>query len=239
MNQSDLPNLSSIKSSGEYNFNCIGSVILESISISSFPFRYPKSQIKGYSNEWRWLLRIHLQSHFNRFVFVFYQYTDVNAIEEYIAIESKYLCIEKHKIDINEYSISIDRMEIPYLSDLMNSTILDLSPFQNIHLFSCGSCSFQVIDQFIIDGLNKLESLVFGKNSFSVSSKASKRCSFKLTNCVNLTSLVVGDSSFDYYSVMELNNLPNLQLIVIGEWDFHRAHNINYIGNSSWLKWLN
>ena len=47
MNQSDLPNLTLINTNvdGGDHFGYIGSVILESITPSSFLFRYPKSQI--------------------------------------------------------------------------------------------------------------------------------------------------------------------------------------------------
>ena len=71
---------------------------------------------------------------------------------------------------------------------------------------------------FQIDGLNRLESLKIGKNSFVKNIHgidASK--SFHILNCESLESIQIGKYSFsDYAGEFELKNLPQLQSIQIG-----------------------
>ena len=71
---------------------------------------------------------------------------------------------------------------------------------------------------FQIDGLNRLESLKIGKNSFVKNIHgidASK--SFHILNCESLESIQIGEYSFnDFGGEFELKNLPQLQSIQIG-----------------------
>ena len=71
---------------------------------------------------------------------------------------------------------------------------------------------------FQIDGLNRLESLKIGKNSFVKNSHgidASK--SFHILNCESLGSIQIGEGSFnDFGGEFELKNLTQLQSIQIG-----------------------
>ena len=78
---------------------------------------------------------------------------------------------------------------------------------------------------FQIDGLNRLTTLIIGKNSFTQLRKynwdwrkadnTSK--SFHILNCESLESIEIGEYSFsDYAGDFELKNLPQLQSIQIG-----------------------
>ena len=80
---------------------------------------------------------------------------------------------------------------------------------------------------FQIDGLNRLESLKIGKNSFFVKNyigiDASK--SFHILNCESLESIQIGGESFnDYAGDFELKNLPLLQSIQIGTVDRYSSN---------------
>ena len=78
------------------------------------------------------------------------------------------------------------------------------------------------MNTFRIDGLNKLNSLKIGINSFtqnkhsgSISEDISK--SFHILNCNELISIDIGQYSFnDFGGEFELKNLPKLQYINIG-----------------------
>ena len=73
---------------------------------------------------------------------------------------------------------------------------------------------------FQIDGLNRLESLKIGQNSFTKKKKSygsDKSKSFHILNCESLGSIQIGQSSFsDFAGDFELKNLPLLQSIQIG-----------------------
>ena len=89
-----------------------------------------------------------------------------------------------------------------------------------------GDDCFENVKTFQIDGLNRLESLKIGKNSFVKNSHgidASK--SFHILNCESLESIQIGGESFnDYAGDFELKNLPLLQSIQIGTIDRYSSN---------------
>ena len=150
-------------------------------------------------------------------------------------IVNRYVPTIKREIDLNEYPESSEILEIPNLSDLVNSTTLDLSSFHNLTLFSCGGGSFKGVTRFMVDGLNQLETIKIGLHSFTQyingsPNQENKNRSFHLSNCSNLKSLEIGLWSFSDYYVMELNNLPNLLSIKIGRNGFYHAPDAHFIG---------
>ena len=100
-------------------------------------------------------------------------------------------------------------------------TALDLSLFSNLKVFEVGDNSFSFVKKVKLIGLNQLEKVVIGKNSFT---KKKNRCPsydasrrFYLKNCERVRELKMGPYSFSDYSVCEINNLPSLEVIEIGE----------------------
>ena len=96
------------------------------------------------------------------------------------------------------------------------------------------------MNTFRIDGLNKLNSLKIGINSFtkdkhsgSISEDISK--SFHILNCNELISIDIGKYSFnDFGGEFELKNLPKLQYInigSIGDYDFYDSFS-NFVSSS-------
>ena len=79
---------------------------------------------------------------------------------------------------------------------------------------------YSEVQTFKIDGLNRLTSIIIGKNSFTQKkyddgNDASK--SFHILNCKSLESIQIGEYSFsDFAGEFELKNLPQLQSIQIG-----------------------
>ena len=93
-----------------------------------------------------------------------------------------------------------------------------------------GSNSFMNVNEFVIDGLNELKSLKIGKNSFTKEKNwygNDESRSFSILNCIELESIEIGAYSFsDYGGGFELDNLPKLSTIKIGEigrysWNFY------------------
>ena len=98
-------------------------------------------------------------------------------------------------------------------------TIFDFSRFTLLKELIIGSDSFMNVSLFKIDGLNHLKSLKIGDNSFAKNRyEDNSSRSFCILNCVKLESIEIGRFSFsDYGGGFELDNLPKLSTIKIGE----------------------
>ena len=99
--------------------------------------------------------------------------------------------------------------------------LLDLSSFSNLKVFEVGDYSFAFVEEVKLIGLNRLERVVIGKKCVT----KHKDCyhgddpdgHFYLKNCERLRELKIGCYSFSDYSVCEIENLPSLEVIEIGE----------------------
>ena len=97
-------------------------------------------------------------------------------------------------------------------------TALDLASFTRLKTLEVGDYSFAYVCEMKMIGLNALERVVIGKHCFKVI-----RCVLKghfcLKNCKRLRELKIGYSSFRDYSVFEIENVPSLEVIEMGELD--------------------
>ena len=102
-----------------------------------------------------------------------------------------------------------------------NYITFNFSQFTLLEELTIGDYSFENVNKFVIDGLNKLKSLIIGMNSFTKKRNNSgddKTRSFVILNCIELESIEIGGYSFsDYSGRFELSNLPKLSTIKIGE----------------------
>ena len=101
-------------------------------------------------------------------------------------------------------------------------TALDLSFMSHLRLLEVGDKCFEFVDEVKMVGLSKLERVVIGENSFT---KKQYGCGndpdrhFYLKNCERLRELKIGRYSFSDYSVCEIENVPSLEVIEMGEMD--------------------
>ena len=99
-------------------------------------------------------------------------------------------------------------------------TIFDFSRFTLVESIEIGNDSFESVQTFRIDGLNRLKTIKIGKNSFTQKKNGfgdDEWKSFHILNCESLESIRIGQYSFsDYAGEFELRNLPQLQSIQIG-----------------------
>ena len=93
-----------------------------------------------------------------------------------------------------------------------------------------GDGCFGIVRVFELDGLNELESVVIGKESFKMSDDERTDGSGRIVNCPKLKSIQIGYESFSDYHSFELNNLPSLQSIDIGYWCFRYAPSFSLTG---------
>ena len=107
-------------------------------------------------------------------------------------------------------------------------TTLVLSSFSNLKVFEVGDFSFSFVDEVKLIGLNRLVRVVIGKHSFRRATRDDPNRHFYLKNCERLRELKMGNMSFYDYSVCEIENVPSLEVIEIGElnessWNFMHA----------------
>ena len=99
-------------------------------------------------------------------------------------------------------------------------TVLDLSSFSNLKEFEVGDYSFSFVNEVKLIGMSRLERVVIGKNSFTKHKNSwdnDPNRHFYLKNCERLRELKMDRYSFSDYSVCEIENLPSLEVIEMGE----------------------
>ena len=136
--------------------------------------------------------------------------------------------------DLNELDSSIINMNIPSWSfnNELSMIELNLNRFVNLESIEIGNDCFESVQTFKIEGLNRLQSLKIGINSFtqgkwndfdndsdgSISKCQNESKSFHILNCESLKVIEIGRYSFaDFGGEFELRNLDNLESIKIGE----------------------
>ena len=95
-----------------------------------------------------------------------------------------------------------------------------MTRFVNLRVFEVGDYSFSYVEEVHLIGLSKLESVVIGDHSFTLSKWEGRYDSdrhFYLKNCERLRELKMGCYSFSDYTECEIENLPSLEVIEMGE----------------------
>ena len=98
--------------------------------------------------------------------------------------------------------------------------LLDLTRFASLREFEVGCYSFSYVKEVKLIGLNRLERVVIGENSFTKHKNDysySPNRHFYLKDCERLRELKMGRHSFSDYSVCEIENVPSLEVIEIGK----------------------
>ena len=101
-------------------------------------------------------------------------------------------------------------------------TALDLGFMSHLRLLEVGDECFENVEEVKLIGLSKLKRVVIGMNSFTkkngwLSYYPDRH--FYLKNCERVRELKIGYWSFSDYSVCEIENVPLLEVIEMGEMD--------------------
>ena len=99
-------------------------------------------------------------------------------------------------------------------------TALVLSSFSYLKVFEVGDYSFSFVEEVKLIGLKQLERVVIGMNCFTKEKYSwgyDPNRHFYLKNCERLRELKMGRYSFSDYSVCEIENVPSLEVIEMGE----------------------
>ena len=109
-------------------------------------------------------------------------------------------------------------------------TVLNLARFVDLKVFEVGDYSLYYVDEVKLIGLNQLERVVIGKNCFTKEKDwfgNDPNRHFYLKNCERLRELKIARYSFSDYSVCEIENVPSLEVIEMGELNEY-SYNFSY-----------
>ena len=99
--------------------------------------------------------------------------------------------------------------------------VFDLSFMSSLRLLEVGNECFKCVDEVKLILLSDLERVVIGKDSFTKKDSWSGFIypdrHFYLKNCERLRELKIGRYSFSDYSVCEIENVPSLEVIEMGD----------------------
>ena len=140
------------------------------------------------------------------------------------SLKAKDLRVETHnwneRKNVNE---RVTELVIP--SNCCNEagwSVLDVSELKCLKSIEIGDECFEYVKEVKLIGLNQLESVVIGKNSFTKNKDSDGNDSsrhFYLKNCWRLRELKIGCYSFSDYTICEIENVDRLEVIEMGELD--------------------
>ena len=102
-------------------------------------------------------------------------------------------------------------------------TGFDLSGFSKLKRLEIGNDCFSYVEEVKLIGLNELESVEIGENSFTKNERGDgydPNGQFCLKNCPKLKSLKMGRYSFSDYTVIEIENVDALEVIEMGDLEY-------------------
>ena len=142
--------------------------------------------------------------------------------DEIQSLEQYYIKPTQH---VNEIPHSIQQLYFcGYDPDNMNRLVLSSGDgFNNLTDIMISNDCVKSIREFIIDGLESLESVKIGENCFGIGNKERDDGICRITNCPNLCQLEIGDESFRDFKSFEISNLNSLQSIEFGGGCFQYA----------------
>ena len=101
--------------------------------------------------------------------------------------------------------------------------IFSNNSFHHLKSITIGNGCFQHVREFVVDGLESLESVKIGEKCFRISGNERDDGICRITNCPNLRQLEIGDGSFADFQSFELFNVNSIQYIKFGQCCFYYA----------------
>ena len=124
-------------------------------------------------------------------------------------------------IDEEYDSSKAKRFEYANAHDL---NVFDANSLKGIERLEIGGDCFKKVNQFEIDGLNELKSVMIGRVSFDRNEENRKGSKCLIMNCDQLSEICIGFNSFYWYESFECKNLPSLISIQLDGYSFRRCH---------------
>ena len=142
-------------------------------------------------------------------------------------VHDEVLKVDDLRVEIHNWneweSLSRRVTEIVIPSNCCNETewsVFDVNGLKWLKSIEIGDDCFESVNEVKLIGMNRLEIVVIGMKSFT---KCKNDCGndpnrhFYLKDCERLKELKIGRYSFSDYSVCEIENVPSLEVIEMGE----------------------
>ena len=155
---------------------------------------------------------------------------DADSLDRFIRQNSYYLL----KIDEGDNKSATKRFEYGCSHDL---SVFDIDCLKGIERLEIGNDCFEKVNRFEIDGLNELETIIIGQNSFFLDDDDDTRegSSCLIMNCDQLSDINIGYRSFYWYESFELKNLPSLISIQLDGYAFKNCQRIVFESMNDWM----
>ena len=108
--------------------------------------------------------------------------------------------------------------------DDLSKMKMDLSEFKKLKRIEIGNDCLQHIREFVIDGLERLESVKIGKKCFYIDDNERDDGICRIRNCPNLRQLEIDKYSFWNFKSFEISHLNSIQSIKFGKYCFFYAN---------------
>lgn len=136
---------------------------------------------------------------------------DKNEIEKQVKVNGEYPLLHS----------CIEELIVGYKSgNGYEWSVLNLSFMSNLRVFKVSDKSFKNVEEVRLIGLNQLEDISIGMHCFTSewgdNPEYNPKRRFYLKNCKRLGELYIGCYSFSYYSACEIENMPSLEMIGMG-----------------------
>ena len=95
--------------------------------------------------------------------------------------------------------------------------VLELSLIPTLTVLQVGDACFKNVKEVKLIGMKKLERVVIGNGCFIRNYASGSSHHFYLKDCPQVKELKIGRYSFEKYSVCEIENMPSLEVIEMGE----------------------
>ena len=134
---------------------------------------------------------------------------------------NNHVITENEKGLMNELIVPISTEEFVIGDGMFNDeniTTLHFSPLLvRLKRIEIGNDCFKHVREFVIDGLESLESVKIGRRCLRIDYEERDDGICRITNCPNLRQLEIDNECFQDFKSLELSNLNSLQSIILSE----------------------
>ena len=156
-------------------------------------------------------------------------YSQYNVVQEGMQSKERYFVPPNQSIE--NIPNDIQHLYFCGFKDYVDKKlVLGNNSFHQLKSITIGNDCFQHVREFVIDGLESLESVIIGEKCFRIDDEERDDGVCRITNCPNLRQLEIGNYSFVDFKSFELSNLNSIQSIKFGDKCFQYAEDFSLKG---------
>ena len=153
---------------------------------------------------------------------------DADGLRDYVILHSQYNVVQEGMQSKDRYFILPNQSIEDIPTDIQHlficgcaeyreeKLILSTNSFNQLKSITIGNECFKNVREFVLDGLESLESVIIAGECFRISDGERNDGVCRITNCPNLRQLEIGYHSFRNFKSFELSNVNSIQSINFG-----------------------